>query len=186
MIIGIIHVLVHLIFGDELIKTGIREEIDPFPAPGFAANTGRLGACKQFHRRYAPHMLQISLIAAVIRTGIHKGFQFEQILRQQIPVFLSASPFGNNCPHHHSRGNTAQLFPQALFPVAADGRNALAHIIQHTAQAEEILNAFLHSQLKALHIALLKGHVHRIFDRRQKLDINFLFTEQGQQAGDKR
>ena len=65
------------------------------------------------------------------------------------------------------------------------GGNALADVVQHAAEAEEIFQTLLHAQLEALLVALLEGHLHRVLDGGEEFDVDLILQQQGQQTRNK-
>ena len=127
-------------------------------------------------------MLQIGFVAAVVSTRTHEAFQLEQILGEKFTVFLLAFFLCHHVTGHHAGRHTGETFLQALFLGALHGCDALADIVEHTAQTEEVLNALLHAQFEALHISFLEGHLDGVLDRGQEFYVDFIFEEQGKKA----
>ena len=156
---GVGYVAFQLFLGDELVEAGIGIEVHAFAAPGLTTDAAGLGAGEDLHGSNAPHLFKIGLVAAVVRAGAHKALQVEKILGQKFAVFFFAFALGHQVAKDHLGRHAHDLFLQAL-AAALHACKALTYIVEHAAQAEEVLEAFLHAKLEALLVALLEAHLH--------------------------
>ena len=106
---------------------------------------------KDVYKRYK--MGEITINAS---DGI--SFDIEKILGQKLAVFLFTLLFGYEIFDEHLGRGAQELFFQRLF-LGLHGRDALANIVKHAAQTEQIFNALLHAELEALRMGTITaGH----------------------------
>ncbi len=182
LIARVLEVLVELVFGDEFIEASIREEVYALAVPCFAADAGGLCACKDLHRRNAPHLFEVGLVAAVVRACDHIAFDMEKVFREKLSVFLFALFLCDEVAQEHLRGCAEEFFLEALL-FGLHRRDALADVIKHAAQTEEVFDALLHTQLEADRVALLEAHIDGFLNGRQEGDIDLILQQQREKTG---
>ena len=120
----------------------------------------------------------------VVRPGAEEAFEPENVFGLQGPVFPLTLPLGLQILSHHGGGHGADLLQHGGPLLAALGErgHAEAHIVSHAAQTEEEVDPLAQAHLKAPLVPLREGHIHRLADRRQKLDVHLVGQGQGDQA----
>ena len=87
----------------KLVEAGIREEIHAVLIPGLRSGDGGLRSSKELHRTDSPELLQLILVAPVVRARYHKPLQMEEILGHQRTVLLFAPALRLQNPKQHRR-----------------------------------------------------------------------------------